>query len=89
MDVGSGPEGMTFRAVAFAGAQPQAAVLWPWRSPRGSRARVTGYLRTRSWEQDGVKHYRTEVVAEDVLFLDRRSDDQAEAQEDAPEEIDL
>ncbi|HEU4326935.1 MAG TPA: single-stranded DNA-binding protein [Roseiflexaceae bacterium] len=57
---------------------------------RGSRVRVAGYLRTRSWEDDkGTKHYRTEVIAESVLFLDRRSDDQAETEEDAAEEIDL
>jgi single-strand DNA-binding protein len=47
---------------------------------KGSRVRVEGYLRTRSYEKDGVTHYRTEVVAESVLFLDRRGDDQGESE---------
>lgn len=38
---------------------------------KGRRAYVEGRLQTRSWDdQDGQKHYRTEVVATDVLFLD-------------------
>ena len=35
---------------------------------KGSSALVVGRLETRSWEKDGVKQYRTEVVAEDVTF---------------------
>lgn len=35
---------------------------------KGSSALVQGRLQTRSWESDGVKHYRTEIVAEDVTF---------------------
>jgi len=39
---------------------------------KGRRVYVEGRLRTRSWDgQDGVKRYRTEVVADHVLFLDR------------------
>ena len=38
---------------------------------KGRRVYVEGRLQTRSWETDGQKHYRTEVVAEKVLFLDR------------------
>jgi single-strand DNA-binding protein len=41
---------------------------------KGRRTYVEGRLQTRSWEgQDGQKHYRTEVVASDVLFLDSGS----------------
>lgn len=37
---------------------------------KGRQAYVEGRLRTRSWDgQDGQRHYRTEVVAEQVLFL--------------------
>ncbi len=40
---------------------------------KGRMAYVEGRLRTRSWEgQDGQKHWRTEVIANRVLFLDRR-----------------
>ena len=38
---------------------------------KGRKAYVEGRLHTRSWEgQDGQKRYRTEVVANTVLFLD-------------------
>jgi single-strand DNA-binding protein len=37
---------------------------------KGRQAYVEGRLHTRSWEgQDGQKRYRTEVVAQNVLFL--------------------
>ena len=39
---------------------------------KGRRAYVEGRLQTRSWDgQDGQKRYRTEVIANTVLFLDR------------------
>jgi len=40
---------------------------------KGSQVLVEGRLQTRSWEQDGQKRYRTEIVAERVQFGDRRS----------------
>jgi single-strand DNA-binding protein len=37
---------------------------------KGRLVYVQGRLRTRSWDgQDGVKHYRTEVIAGNVIFL--------------------
>lgn len=36
----------------------------------GSRALVTGRLQSRSWEQDGVKRNKLEVIAGDVTFID-------------------
>lgn len=39
---------------------------------KGRRIHVIGRLQTRSWEaQDGSKKYKTEVIANDVIFLDR------------------
>lgn len=39
---------------------------------KGRRAYVEGRLQTRSWEgQDGQRKYKTEVIANTVLFLDR------------------
>lgn len=35
---------------------------------KGSSAYVEGSLRTNSWEKDGVKQYRTEIIAERVQF---------------------
>jgi len=40
---------------------------------KGQRVYVEGRLRTRSWDgQDGQKHFRVEIVANSVLFLDKR-----------------
>ena len=42
---------------------------------KGRKVYVEGRLQTRDWEgQDGVKRYRTEIVASDVVFLDRPRD---------------
>ena len=39
---------------------------------KGRLVYVEGRLRTRSWDgQDGQKHYRTELIAEQVTFLDK------------------
>jgi single-strand DNA-binding protein len=40
---------------------------------KGSSALVEGRLQTRSWEQEGQKRYRTEIVADRVQFGDRRA----------------
>ena len=40
---------------------------------KGSSAFVEGHLQTRSWEKDGAKQYRTEVLAERVQFGPRSS----------------
>lgn len=40
---------------------------------KGSMVYVEGRLETRSWEgENGQKHFRTEVVANDVNILDRK-----------------
>lgn len=36
----------------------------------GSKALVVGRLQSRSWEQDGVKRNKVEVLATDVTFVD-------------------
>ncbi|MBN1585770.1 single-stranded DNA-binding protein [Candidatus Uhrbacteria bacterium] len=39
---------------------------------KGRKVFVEGRLQTREWEgQDGVKRYRTEIVAENMIMLDR------------------
>jgi len=41
---------------------------------KGRLVYAEGRLRTRTWEgQDGQKHYRTEVIANRVTFLDRQA----------------
>ena len=58
---------------------------------KGRRVYVEGRLQTRSWDgQDGQKHYRTEIVANDVLFLDRQTGGLPGSMEDSiSEEQDL
>ena len=58
---------------------------------KGSRCYVEGRLQTRSWDKDGVKQYRTEVIANEVIFLsdtaDRGSQKQQGGEAPVPEEI--
>lgn len=42
------------------------------RASKGTRVYIKGRLQTRSWEdQDGKKNYRTEIIAEKIILLDR------------------
>lgn len=54
---------------------------------KGRKVMVVGRLQTQSWEKDGVKRQRTEIVASDINFLDRPGDggsDQGSAPASAP-----
>ena len=39
---------------------------------KGSKLYIEGRLQTRSWEQDGVTRYATEIVANEMQMLDSR-----------------
>ena len=40
---------------------------------KGKLVYVEGYLKTRSWDTpEGVKKFRTEVVAQDMIMLEKR-----------------
>ncbi len=61
---------------------------------KGRRVYVEGRLQTRSWDTpDGQKRYKTEVIAENVLFLDSRpggapqAEDQDAAMDLEPEDV--
>ena len=41
---------------------------------KGSKVYIEGSLRTTSWEQDGQKKYRTEVMVRELQMLDGRAD---------------
>jgi single-strand DNA-binding protein len=45
---------------------------------KGRRCLVTGRLQSRSWEQDGQKRSKLEVLASDVTFLDGRGGEEGE-----------
>lgn len=52
---------------------------------KGRKVMVVGRLQTRSWEsEDGKKNYRTEIVAEQVNFLDGRGGDSDNYNQDVP-----
>ncbi len=36
---------------------------------KGSKVYVEGRMSTSSWEKDGQKHYRTQIVAREIVFL--------------------
>lgn len=42
---------------------------------KGRRCLVVGRLQSRSWEQEGQKRSKVEVLAQDVTFLDSRGSD--------------
>ncbi|MCS7221510.1 MAG: single-stranded DNA-binding protein [Anaerolineae bacterium] len=43
---------------------------------KGSRVYVEGHLQTRGWDDEhGQKHYRTELVANEMIMLDSRAPD--------------
>jgi single-strand DNA-binding protein len=44
---------------------------------KGSKIYVEGSLRTRSWEQDGIKRYATEIIATEMQMLDNKQSDSA------------
>ena len=64
---------------------------------KGRLVYAEGRLRTRSWEgQDGQKHYRTEIIANRVSFLDKKGaaplaegekPEEAETREIEPDDI--
>lgn len=41
------------------------------RIKKGTKVYLDGRLQTRSWESDGRKNYKTEVVASNVILIDR------------------
>lgn len=50
---------------------------------KGSKVYVEGKIRTRSYEQDGVKKYVTEIFCDNFVMLDSRS----QGQSDIPPEV--
>lgn len=42
---------------------------------KGRKVLVVGRLQNNSWEKDGIKRTRTEIIASDISFLDSRGND--------------
>lgn len=48
---------------------------------KGRQVYIEGHLQTRNWQdQNGAKHYRTEVIADNMIMLGSRSDNPAQNQ---------
>jgi single-strand DNA-binding protein len=43
---------------------------------KGSQVMVEGRIKTRNWETDGIKKYKTEVIAENIQFNNVEKNDQ-------------
>lgn len=59
---------------------------------KGSTVYVEGRMKTRNWDKDGVKQYRTELIANRVLFLDKiggQHNNKSEPNDDEMEPDDL
>ena len=41
---------------------------------KGSKVYIEGALRTRQWDNEGQKHYSTEIIANEMQMLDGRND---------------
>lgn len=41
---------------------------------KGSQVYIEGKMKTRSWEKDGVTRYTTEVLADNMTLIGKRSD---------------
>ena len=54
----------------------QAESLTPYLT-KGSRIYVEGRIKNRTWEKDGVKHYATDIVVEDIVFAGSKADSAA------------
>ena len=46
---------------------------------KGMKLYVEGQIRTRQWEQDGVKRYTTEIVASEMQLLDNKNSGNGQA----------
>lgn len=51
---------------------------------KGRKVYIEGRLHTNSWEKEGEKRYRTEVIAQAFLLLDRNPN--AQPREDMPDD---
>ena len=47
---------------------------------KGSKVFIEGKIKTRNWEKDGVKHYRTEIEASQLLMLDKKTGEVAQSE---------
>lgn len=62
---GEKKESVEYHNVVIFGKQAENTALY---LKKGDEALVTGRLQTRSWDKDGTKMYRTEIIAGSIQF---------------------
>jgi single-strand DNA-binding protein len=72
---GDRQEEVEFHSITVFGKQAETASEY---LRKGQLALIEGRLRTTSWETEGVKRYRTEVVAERIQFGPKRQGEAGE-----------
>lgn len=90
---GSKKESTEYHNVVVFGRQAETVAQY---MKKGSNLMIEGRLQTRSWESDGKKNYRTEIIADNVQFGSRSSSDSGSSSassknnsEEAPKAPDL
>lgn len=73
---GKKQENTDYHNVVVFGKQAETSAKW---LTKGSGVYVEGRLQTRSWDKDGQKQYRTEIVADRVQFGPKSSGGSAPA----------
>jgi len=51
---------------------------------KGTKILVQGRLQTRSWEKDGVKKYKTEIVGRDFVLFEKMTEPVKETKQEEP-----
>ena len=62
---GKQQEQVEYHNIVIYGKQAESTAKW---LAKGAGVFIEGRLQTRSWDKDGVKQYRTEVIADRVQF---------------------
>ena len=73
---GAKQENVEFHNIVVFGRQAETSAQY---LKKGSSVLIEGRIQTRSWETDGVKKYRTEIVADRVQFGPRSASSSAGA----------
>ncbi len=82
---GSKQEATEFHAIVVFGKQAESCNQY---LKKGNPIFVEGRIQTRTWEKDGVKQYKTEIIAEHIQFGPRNnSTEPVVEQEFNPDEI--
>jgi single-strand DNA-binding protein len=71
-EAGERQEEVEFHTITVFGKQAETAAEY---LRKGQLALIEGRLRTTSWETEGVKRFRTEIVADRIQFGPKRQDE--------------